>query len=316
MIAFLFPGQGSQSVGMGKAFYDAFSEAKEVFQEVDDALGESLSELIFSGDASELSLTRNTQPALMSVSLAAFRCLQKQANFDVNGQMYAGHSLGEYSAHAAIETFSLRDTAKLLRTRGDAMQESVPVGVGAMAALIGAGGLEKAEALCMEVSEPKAFCSVANDNAAEQIVVSGHKAAIDLLISKAGEYGFRRALPLPVSAPFHCQLMHTAADVMSSALEVVSVPDKLNAKLIANVSCEFVETGEHAKELLVQQVTGRVRWRETMEKLYADGVRTFVEVGAGKVLAGMARRALSDAKVYNLEQPQDLEVVISEALGC
>lgn len=312
MIAFLFPGQGSQSVGMGKAFHDAFPESKAVFQEVDDALGESLSTLMFEGDAKELSLTRNTQPALMAVSLAVFKVLQKHAPDNLMTHVYAGHSLGEYSAHAAIDTFSLKDTAKLLRTRGDAMQEAVPVGMGGMAALIGAGGLEKAEALCKDVSDAKTFCAVANDNAAEQIVVSGHKSAIEQLVSKAGEYGFRRALPLPVSAPFHCQLMQPAADVMASALEVVNVADKLRARLIANVSCDIVETGDQTKALLVEQVTGRVRWRETLEKLYAEGVRTFVEVGAGKVLSGMVRRAFSEVQVYNIEEPQDLDVVMKE----
>ncbi len=313
MIAFLFPGQGSQSVGMGKAFYDAFPESKEVFQEVDEALSEPLSKMIFDGPADELSLTRNTQPALMAVSLSVFRSLEKHVGSDIRNYVYAGHSLGEYSAHAAINTFSLQNTAKLLRIRGDAMQEAVPLGVGSMAALIGSGGLNKAEELCTAVSSESNFCAVANDNSAEQIVVSGHKSAIDGLLEKAKDFGFRRALLLPVSAPFHCQLMKPAADIMGSALEEIEVPNKLSTKLIANVSCDVVTSGKQAKELLVQQVTGRVRWRETMEKLYFEGVRTFVEVGSGKVLSSMARRAFSDdAKIYNIEQPQDLDTVMKE----
>ncbi len=314
MIAFLFPGQGSQAVGMGKAVYEAFSEAREVIDAVDDALSQKLSTLMFDGPLEELSLTRNTQPTLMAVSMAVFHVLKKHASKDVSDAYFAGHSLGEYSAHAAIETFTLADTARLLRIRGDAMQQAVPVGVGAMAALIGAGGIEQAEALCELVSSSDAKCSVANDNSAEQSVISGHKTAIDQAIAKAGEFGFRRALLLPVSAPFHCALMAPAAVVMEKALEPVATPETLQGKLIANVSCDLVSTGEEAKALLVQQVIGRVRWRETIQHLTARGVTQFVEVGSGKVLAGLVKRIVPDAAVVSVETPADIEGVLKEIL--
>lgn len=314
MIAFLFPGQGSQSVGMGKLLCEAFHEAREVIELVDDALEEKLSDVMFDGPIDALSLTRNTQPALMAVSLAAFKVLQKHASKDLKAAYFAGHSLGEYSAHAAIDTFTVQDTARLLRIRGDAMQQAVPVGVGGMAALIGAAGIEQAEALCELVSTSDAMCSVANDNSAEQIVVSGHKAAIEQVLAKASEFGFRRALPLPVSAPFHCALMQPAAEVMQAALENVAVPETLQGKLIANVTCDLVTSGEEAKALLVQQVVGRVRWRETIMKLSAEGVTHFIEVGSGKVLTGLVKRILPDATAYNVEVPGDVETVLKEVL--
>lgn len=314
MIAFLFPGQGSQSVGMGKLLCEAFHEAREVIELVDDALEEKLSDVMFDGPIDALSLTRNTQPALMAVSLAAFNVLKKHASKDLKAAYFAGHSLGEYSAHAAIDTFTVQDTARLLRIRGDAMQQAVPVGVGGMAALIGAGGIEQAEALCELVSTSDAMCSVANDNSAEQIVVSGHKAAIEQVLAKASEFGFRRALPLPVSAPFHCALMQPAAEVMRAALENVAVPETLQGKLIANVTCDLVTSGEEAKALLVQQVVGRVRWRETIMKLSAEGVTHFIEVGSGKVLTGLVKRILPDATAYNVEVPGDVETVLKEVL--
>jgi [acyl-carrier-protein] S-malonyltransferase len=312
MIAFLFPGQGSQAVSMGKAVYDAFSEAREVIDAVDDALNEKLSALMFDGPMEDLSLTRNTQPALMAVSMAVFHVLKKHASKRFEDAYFAGHSLGEYSAHAAIETFTVQDTARLLRIRGDAMQQAVPVGIGAMAALIGAGGIEQAEALCDLVSTSDAVCSVANDNSAEQIVISGHKSPIDAAIAKAAEFGFRRALPLPVSAPFHCGLMKPAADVMERALSDVSAPETLKGKLIANVTCDLVSTGDEAKALLVQQVIGRVRWRETIQSLASRGVTQFIEVGSGKVLAGLVKRILPDASVVSVEAPADIESVLKE----
>jgi [acyl-carrier-protein] S-malonyltransferase len=314
MIAFLFPGQGSQAIGMGKAIYDAFSEAKDVIDAVDDALEEKLSQLMFDGSIDQLSLTRNTQPALMAVSLAVFTVLQKHASKNLAAAYFAGHSLGEYSAHAAIHTFTLQDTARLLRIRGDAMQTAVPVGVGGMAALIGDGGITQAEALCQSVSDATRLCEVANDNAPEQIVISGHKVAIDLASSKAAEFGFRRALPLPVSAPFHCSLMQSAADVMSEALMQVNVSDRLSSKLVANVTCEIVETGQEAKDLLIRQITGRVRWRETIQKLAKEGVTQFIEVGAGKVLAGLVKRIISEAVTYSVETPDDIEKILKEVL--
>ncbi|MCP5322600.1 MAG: ACP S-malonyltransferase [Candidatus Paracaedibacteraceae bacterium] len=314
MIAFLFPGQGSQAVGMGKLLCEAFSEAREVIELVDDALEEKLSDVMFNGPMEALSLTRNTQPALMTVSLAAFNVLKKHASKDLKAAYFAGHSLGEYSAHAAIDTFTLQDTARLLRIRGDAMQQAVPVGVGGMAALIGAGGIDQAEALCELVSTGDSMCSVANDNSAEQIVVSGHKTAIEQVVEKASEFGFRRALPLPVSAPFHCALMQPAAEVMQAALENVTVSEILQGKLIANVTCDRVTTGEKAKALLVQQVVGRVRWRETIMKLSAEGVTHFIEVGSGKVLTGLVKRILPEASSYTVETPSDVETVLKEVL--
>lgn len=314
MIAFLFPGQGSQSVGMGKAVYDAFPEAREVIDSVDDALNEKLSNLMFEGPQEQLSLTRNTQPALMPVSMAVFRVLQKNSSKNLMSAYFAGHSLGEYSAHAAIHTFSLANTARLLRIRGDAMQQAVPVGIGGMAALIGAGGIERAEALCQAVSSSDSFCAVANDNSAEQIVVSGHKAAIEDVIAKASEFGFRRALMLPVSAPFHCKLMQPAADVMEAALSEIDVVERLNAPLIANVTCGLVATGQEAKELLVQQVTGRVRWRETMQDLKNRGVTKFIEVGSGKVLTGLVKRSMPEVATYSVETPEEIDTVLKEVL--
>lgn len=311
MIAFLFPGQGSQSVGMGKAVYDAFSEAREVIDVVGDALNQKLSTLMFDGPLEELSLTRNTQPALMATSMAVFQVLKKHASKSFSEAYFAGHSLGEYSAHAAIETFSLADTARLLRIRGDAMQAAVPVGVGGMAALIGAGGIEQAEALCELVSTSNSKCSVANDNSAEQIVISGHKPAIDLAIEKASEFGFRRALLLPVSAPFHCALMAPAAEAMERAFEAIETPSQLKGKLIANVTCNLVSTGDEAKALLVQQVVGRVRWRETIQQLTARGVTQFIEVGSGKVLSGLVKRISPDAAVVSVETPADIELVLN-----
>lgn len=311
MIAFLFPGQGSQVLGMGKAVYEAFPEARDVIDAVDDALNQTLSTLMFDGPLDELSLTRNTQPALMAVSMAVFHVLKKYASKNIADAYYAGHSLGEYSAHAAIETFTLADTARLLRIRGDAMQAAVPVGVGAMAALIGAGGIAQAEALCELVSTSNSKCSVANDNSAEQIVISGHKLAIDAALEKASEFGFRRALLLPVSAPFHCVLMQPAAVIMERAFEAIETPENLQGKLMANVTCDLVSTGAEAKALLVQQVVGRVRWRETIQQLSARGVTQFIEVGSGKVLAGLVKRIAPDSAVVSVETPSDIETVLN-----
>ncbi len=312
MIAFLFPGQGSQAVGMGKALYEAFPEAREVIDAVDDALNEKLSTLMFDGPLEDLSLTRNTQPALMAVSMAVFQVLKKNASNGFDDAYFAGHSLGEYSAHAAIETFTLQDTAQLLRIRGDAMQHAVPVGIGGMAALMGSGGIEQAEALCELVSTPDAVCSVANDNSAEQIVISGHKTTIDVAVAKASEFGFRRALLLPVSAPFHCALMKPAAEVMEHKLAEVSVPETLKGKLIANVTCDLVTTGGEAKVLLVQQVVGRVRWRETIQSLASREVTRYIEVGSGRVLAGLVKRLMSDVPVVSVESPADIETILKE----
>lgn len=315
MVTFMFPGQGSQSIGMGKELYDSFDVAKKVFQEVDDALNQKLSTLMFEGDAAELGLTRNTQPALMAVSIAAFRVLQKEVNFPFFQHNFTGHSLGEYAAHAAIGTFSLADTAKLLRIRGEAMQNAVPVGIGAMAALIGSGGKAKAAELAASVSTSTCFCSVANDNSQEQVVISGHAEAIDKAIEAANNFDFKRAVRLQVSAPFHTKLMQPAADAMKQALADVKASESINANLFANVTAELVATPESAKDLLVRQVTGEVRWCETMQNLIAKGSTKFVEIGAGSVLCGLMRKIDSTIPTFNVGSPKDIDSFINEVVN-
>src|ERR1700722_19365082 len=259
--AFVFPGQGSQTVGMGQALAGAFAEARDVFQEVDDALGQKLSKMMFEGSADDLTLTENAQPALMAVSMAVVRVLDKQGHFRLPeaAKFVAGHSLGEYSALCAAGSLSLADTARLLKKRGQAMQEAVPIGVGAMAALLGVGlgGGQKIAAAAAQGE----VCTAANDNAPGQVVISGHTAAVDRAIAIAAERGFKRSVKLPVSAPFHCSLMQPAADVMQKALADVTIKAPA-VPLIANVTAEAVSNADTIRELLVKQVTGAVRWRE------------------------------------------------------
>lgn len=285
--AFIFPGQGAQAIGMGKAFADEYPAAKAVFEEVDDALGEKLSALIWEGDKDELTLTQNAQPALMATSVAAMAALQAEGVSIEQADFVAGHSLGEYSALCAAGALTLADTARLLRIRGKAMQEAVPVGQGAMAALL---GLDFAAA--MKVAEEAAqgeICQAANDNDPSQVVVSGHKGAVERACVLAKEAGAKRAMLLPVSAPFHCALMQPAADVMAAALADVTISTP-KVPLIANVIAEATSDADQIRDLLVQQVTGSVRWRESMLWASAQGVGEAYEIGAGKALSGMIRR--------------------------
>ncbi len=285
--ALLFPGQGAQAIGMGKDLADAFPEAKAVFQEVDDALGQDLSALIWDGDIETLTLTENAQPALMATSVAAARALTA-AGVDLSKASFvAGHSLGEYSALCAAGAISLSDTARLLRIRGKAMQAAVPVGVGAMAAVLGLD-FETVTKIASEAAGVE-VCQAANDNDPGQVVVSGHKAAVERAVELAKEAGAKRAILLPVSAPFHCALMQPAADAMAKALADVNVVAP-NVPLIANVRADIVADAQDIKALLVEQVTGSVRWRESVAFMSAQGVTETFEIGAGKALSGMVRR--------------------------
>jgi [acyl-carrier-protein] S-malonyltransferase len=289
-IAFTFPGQGSQFVGMGKDLADAFPVARAVFAEVDEALAESLSRVMWDGPADALTLTRNAQPALMAVSLAAMRVLEAEKGWTVSsGRFVAGHSLGEYSALAASGALELADAARLLRIRGEAMQQAVPVGEGAMAALLGVE-VDIAAKIAAEAHEATGLvCQVANDNAPGQVVISGAKAAIDRAMEIGKDYGLRRAIPLPVSAPFHCALMQPAADRMTQALAEVTLKAPASP-LVANVTAFPVNDPVEISRLLVAQVTGAVRWRESVAYMAEQGVELIYEIGAGKVLTGMTRR--------------------------
>lgn len=285
--AFVFPGQGAQTIGMGRDLAEVYPAARRVFQEVDDALGEPLSRLIWEGDAAELTLTRNAQPALMATSLAAMRALESQGYGLERAQFVAGHSLGEYSALAAAGSLALADAARLLRLRGEAMQAAVPVGEGAMAALLGLD-LAAAEAVAAEAAQGE-VCQAANDNDPAQVVVSGARAAVERAVAIAKDKGAKRAMLLPVSAPFHCALMRPAAEAMAAALaEVAILPPAV--PLVANVTAEAAADPETIRRLLVEQVTGRVRWRESVLWMAGRDVTETVEIGAGKALSGMIRR--------------------------
>jgi [acyl-carrier-protein] S-malonyltransferase len=306
MIAFVFPGQGSQSVGMGKEFYETFPVAREVFQEIDDVLKQNLTKIILEGPEGDLLLTQNTQPALMAVSLVILRILEKEGGFSIKEKIsyVAGHSLGEYSAYAAVGTFSLADTAKLLRIRGQAMQEAVPVGKGAMAALLG-GDLSLAQDIALEAAQGD-VCEIANDNSPGQVVLSGHKAAVERAIDIAKQKGIKRAVILPVSAPFHSSLMQPAAKVMDEAFKQVQI-QKPMLPVIANVLAGEIKDFSMIPSLLVQQVTGRVRWRESMLYLKSKNVQKIVEIGAGKVLSGLAKRIDEGFEATNISTPQEME---------
>ncbi|MBB2710068.1 ACP S-malonyltransferase [Rhizobium sophoriradicis] len=312
-IAFTFPGQGSQAVGMGKDLAENFAEARAVFDEVDEALGEKLSDVMFNGPEDTLTLTANAQPALMAVSIAVVRVLQAKG-LDLKSKVafVAGHSLGEYSALCAAGTFSLADTARLLRIRGNAMQAAVPVGVGAMAAII---GLEHADvaAVCDEAAATGA-CQIANDNGGGQIVISGEKAAVEKAAGLATDKGAKRAILLPVSAPFHSKLMAPAAEAMRAALTTVAKSDPV-VPLIANVRAAPVTGADEIANLLVEQVTGQVRWRETVEWFAGNGVSTLYELGSGKVLTGLARRIDKTVNGISVGGPADIDAAVAALMA-
>ena len=308
MKAFVFPGQGSQFVGMGKDLAEAFPTARAVFEEVDDALNQKLSQLMFNGPDTELNLTENTQPALMAVSVAVARVLQ-EAKPDLltsaHAKFVAGHSLGEYSALTAAGSFNLSDAAKLLKLRGQSMQKAVPVGVGAMAAILGLD-LPDVAAIAKEANTAEEIVSAANDNSYGQVVVSGHKAAVEKAVALATEKGAKRAVLLPVSAPFHCALMQPAADAMQAALAetIINAP---SVPLIANVIASETVDPAQIRKLLVEQVTGMVRWRESVLYMKQHGVSETIELGAGKVLSGLTKRIDGDMTGRAVGTPKDIE---------
>ncbi|MDE1159168.1 MAG: ACP S-malonyltransferase [Neorhizobium sp.] len=312
-IAFTFPGQGSQAVGMGKELADAYPEARAVFDEVDDALGQKLSDIMWNGPEDTLTLTANAQPALMAVSIAVMRVLEARGLKLADKVAYvAGHSLGEYSALCAAGTFSLSDTARLLRIRGDAMQSAVPVGQGGMAAII---GLEHAdvEAVCVE-ARADGVCQIANDNGGGQLVISGSKAAVEKAAALATEKGAKRAILLSVSAPFHSDLMAPAADAMRHALDKVAKQNPV-VPVIANVRAAPVSDADEIAKLLVTQVTGQVRWRETVEWFGENGITTLYEIGSGKVLTGLARRIDKNISGVAVNTPADIDAALAAILG-
>lgn len=312
-IAFTFPGQGSQAVGMGKDLAEAFPEARAVFDEVDEALGQKLSDVMWNGPEETLTLTANAQPALMAVSVAAIRVMEARGlKLADKVAFVAGHSLGEYSALCAAGTFSLADTARLLRIRGDAMQSAVPVGQGAMAAII---GLEHGDvdAICAAARDA-GVCQIANDNGGGQLVISGSKAAVEKAAGLATEKGAKRAIMLPVSAPFHSDLMAPAADAMRHALDKVEKNNPV-VPVVANVRAVPVYDAEEIATLLVTQVTGQVRWRETVEWFGANGVTTLYEIGSGKVLTGLARRIDKNISGIAVNTPADIDAALTAILG-
>ncbi|PRY95378.1 [acyl-carrier-protein] S-malonyltransferase [Hasllibacter halocynthiae] len=303
MRAFIFPGQGAQTIGMGKGLADAWPEARAVFEEVDDALGEKLSAVIWEGDAETLTLTRNAQPALMATSMAAMAALKAEGVGIAAADYVAGHSLGEYSALCAAGTLSVADAARLLRTRGEAMQQAVPAGEGAMAALVGVD-LGTAEAVAREAAEGEVL-EAANDNDPSQVVISGARGAVERALDVAKAHGAKRAILLPVSAPFHCALMEPAARVMAEALEGVGMADPA-VPVVTNVRARPVEAAAELRAGLVEQVTGRVRWRESVAWMAGAGVAEFWEVGAGKALSGMVKRIARDAATLQVGTPDQV----------
>ena len=309
MQALLFPGQGSQSIGMGKDLSVSYDAAKKVFDEVDESLGEKLSDLIWNGDLDELTLTKNAQPALMAMSLAVLASLKSEGFSLDNSSYFAGHSLGEYSALAAAGSISIWDSARLLRLRGLAMQSAVPVGVGAMAAIL---GLEYNDVVGISVEARKSdVCEVANDNDLSQVVVSGHKAAVERAIEIAKKRGAKRAVLLPVSAPFHCKLMGPASDTMATALSEIKVLAP-TVPIVANVTANPTIDPNEIKDLLVKQVTGTVKWRESIFFMVANGVTKTLEIGAGKALSGMVRRIKKSISTKSISGAADVAGAIAE----
>ena len=312
--AFVFPGQGSQFIGMGKDLAENFTEAKEVFQEVDDSLSQKLSALMFDGDEADLNMTENTQPALMAVSVAVARILEKQGNISIKdyASYVAGHSLGEYSALTAAGVIGLSDCAKLLKLRGTSMQKAVPVGVGSMAAVLGLDFDVVAE-IAKEAAQGE-VCAAANDNSDGQVVVSGHKDAVERAVALASEKGAKRAVILPVSAPFHCDLMAPAAEAMEPALADTTFNAPV-VPVVTNVTADAQTNPEALKSLLVEQITGMVRWRESVLYMKAQGVEEMVELGAGKVLCGLARRIDRSIACSNAGTAEDIEALITKLKG-
>lgn len=309
--AFVFPGQGSQAVGMGQALAEAFPVAREVFAEVDDALSQKLSRLMFEGPESDLILTENAQPALMAASIATLRVLETEGGWRLadKAQFVAGHSLGEYSALAAAGSLTLADAARLLKLRGQAMQKAVPVGIGAMAALLGLD-LEQAQKIAAEAAAATGkVCAAANDNAPGQVVLSGHKEAVEKAVAIAAEQGAKRSVILPVSAPFHCSLMQPAAEAMQAALEEATIAMPV-VPLIANVTAKPVSDPATIRRQLVEQVTGTVRWRETVLEMRAQGVHQMIELGTGKVLAGLVKRIDKEIASLSAGTPADIEAAL------
>ncbi len=310
--AFVFPGQGSQSVGMGREISEAFSVAKLVFEEVDDALNQKLSRIIFEGPEEELTLTENAQPAIMATSIAVLRVLEQQGGLDISkaAKFVAGHSLGEYTALTAAKAMDLSECAKLLKLRGQAMQLAVPEGLGAMAAII---GIDPKDAKRLaEAAAGNEVCDVSNDNAPGQIVLSGDEGAINRAIALASEFGAKKAVKLNVSAPFHCRLMLSAANRMKDALVSANLKSPV-VPVISNVTAQAVSDVDSIRDLLVDQVTGMVRWRESVEQMVSDGVSEFVEIGHGKVLAGMIRRISKDSSMFSIESAKDIESFLRES---
>jgi len=311
MWAFVFPGQGSQTVGMGQALAAAFQSARAVFEEVDEALKQNLSHLMFEGPESALTLTENAQPALMAVSLAVLRTLEAEGGWRLSDKAawVAGHSLGEYSALAAAGSLSLADAARLLKLRGQSMQKAVPVGIGAMAALLGLDFAQAQAIAAVAAAETGQVCTAANDNAPGQVVVSGHKAAVERAVTLAAEAGAKRSVILPVSAPFHCPLMQPAAEAMAEALARAAIAAPA-VPLIANVTAAAVSDPALIRTLLVQQVTGTVRWRESILAMKEKGVSKLCELGAGKVLAGLTKRIDRDIAAISVGQPDEIDAAL------
>lgn len=312
--SFIFPGQGSQFVGMGKDLADSFAEARELFQEIDESLSQNLSKIMFEGPEDQLGMTENTQPALMAVSVAVMRILEKQGGIDLvkSAKFVAGHSLGEYSALTAAGSFSVSDCAKLLKLRGQAMQKAVPVGVGGMAAILGPT-FEEVQAIAKDAAGSQ-ICEAANDNSVGQVVVSGHKEAIARAVSIATERGAKRAIELSVSAPFHCALMQPAADVMAEALAKTNIRTPL-VPVVSNVTANAVSDPDQIRDLLVKQITGMVRWRESVIWMKNQGVDEMIELGAGKVLSGLVKRIEKDVACESVGTPAQIETLITKLKG-